>query len=72
MKDYREIYNTLSGSVSSAWMSHNYPTSTEALLREAGIDARGYDSIQTTQSALFVYMAWKIKELEEKIDRLST
>lgn len=63
MQSYREVYDRLM----LTCVGSGYPSATDDLLREQGIDVRPNDHIATSMSTLLVLYAERIKDLERRV-----
>lgn len=62
LSDYREIYKRIDKSQFNL----------DDLFREAGVDVCGSDSVEFSQHAALIYLAYRVKLLEEAIGRLES
>lgn len=58
MKTYREILTEVT----------NNPNSVDGMFRDAGVDVHPSDFVKDSKTALLVYLAYKIQELETRLD----
>ena len=66
MSRYREIYSQLEASINAGPLGSGKPTITDDLLRDAGVEAYSTDNRVAGIEAALVYLAERVKELEEK------